>query len=237
MQKSWNGLISSRKRPMCYCIKVRKYSSEWQIKHIVEIRKGNCAFFSLNLLIDWQVCMSNINTPDMHGNGPLPSLVNRIHWSTGEWVTSFGRWCFLGLWMHTWNKVMPPLSTQTPLAGFYMVTSLCCTWHFPLTWEYSRYPDSGRAKGEVAREAMDAPFLEVLKARVGMGPWAAISSEWQPCPRQGTGTRWSLRSLLIQAILWFSNSMKQLHCQKHCQVYVHKTFSIMYQNEIAFRLK
>lgn len=151
MQKSWNGLISSRKRPMCYCIKVRKYSSEWQIKHIVEISKGNCAFFSLNLLLDWQVCMSNINTPDMHGNGPLPSLVNRIHWSTGEWVTSFGRWCFLGLWMHTWNKVMPPLSTQTPLAGFYMVTSLCCTWHFPLTWEYSRYPDSGRAKGEVAQ--------------------------------------------------------------------------------------
>ena len=36
-----------------------------------------------------------------------------------------------------------------------------------------------------------------------MGPWAASSAEWQPFPQQGHGTKWSLRFLPSQAILWF----------------------------------
>ena len=40
-----------------------------------------------------------------------------------------------------------------------------------------------------------------------------------PCPWQGVGTRWSLRSLLTQTILWFDDSMiltSLPHIEKHC---------------------
>ena len=40
-----------------------------------------------------------------------------------------------------------------------------------------------------------------------MGLWASWSSGRCPCPWQGVGTRWSLRSLLTQTILWVYDSM------------------------------
>jgi len=36
-----------------------------------------------------------------------------------------------------------------------------------------------------------------------MGPWAAWTGGWPPCPWQQVGTGWALRSLPTQAILWF----------------------------------
>ena len=52
----------------------------------------------------------------------------------------------------------------------------------------------------------------------GLRPWAAWSGGWQPCPQLRVGTRWSLRSLPTQAILWFGlyhrrPSRPQLHLQ------------------------
>jgi len=48
------------------------------------------------------------------------------------------------------------------------------------------------------REAMDSMSPEVFKARLD----AVLGSPgWKPCPQQGVGTRWSLRSLPTQAIL------------------------------------
>ena len=54
--------------------------------------------------------------------------------------------------------------------------------------------------------ALDAPPWK--HSRPGwMGPWAAWFSGWQPCPLQGVGTRWSLRSFPTKAILRFYDSM------------------------------
>ena len=50
------------------------------------------------------------------------------------------------------------------------------------------------------------------RSRLGwMGPWAAQSRGWQTCLQQGVETEWSLRSLLIQAILCFYDSMILFH--------------------------
>lgn len=47
------------------------------------------------------------------------------------------------------------------------------------------------------------------------GPWAAWSStwpsSWQPCPPQGIGTRWSMRSLPTPTVLWFHDYFPQWH--------------------------
>jgi len=56
------------------------------------------------------------------------------------------------------------------------------------------------------REVVDAPSLEVFKARLD-GTLANLPSGWHPCLRQGrVEGRWSLSSLPILAILWFCDS-------------------------------
>lgn len=52
---------------------------------------------------------------------------------------------------------------------------------------------------------VDAPFLKLCKAKMhgALGWLDAWSGGQQPCSRQGFGTRWSLKSLPVQAILWF----------------------------------
>ena len=52
------------------------------------------------------------------------------------------------------------------------------------------------------RDTVNAPSRPVW-----MVFWAAWSGGGQPCLWQGVGTRWSLRSLPTQAILWFYNSL------------------------------
>ena len=65
-----------------------------------------------------------------------------------------------------------------------------CTWRVVRHWH--RLP----------REAVGAPSLEVLKARLdgalGRLVWWEVS-----CPWQGVGTGWALRALPTQTILWF----------------------------------
>ena len=56
------------------------------------------------------------------------------------------------------------------------------------------------------REAVDAPSLGGTQGQVG--PWTDQSGGWQPRPWQKVRTRWSLRSLSSEAILWFYDSMK-----------------------------
>jgi len=63
------------------------------------------------------------------------------------------------------------------------------------------YSGGGEALAQLPREAVGAPSLEVLKARLD-GPWAASSGGWQPCPWQGFGAGWVLRYLTAQTILY-----------------------------------
>ena len=58
------------------------------------------------------------------------------------------------------------------------------------------------------REAVDAPSLEVFKTRLGAALGNLIESV-ASLPSPGGGrTRWSLRSLPTQAILWFYDLQK-----------------------------
>jgi len=57
--------------------------------------------------------------------------------------------------------------------------------------------EGGEALAQLPREAVGAPSLQVLKARLD-GALGSLSWWWQPCPRQGVGTGWALRSLPTQ---------------------------------------
>jgi len=48
------------------------------------------------------------------------------------------------------------------------------------------YPEGGKALAQLLREAVGAPYLVALKARLD-GPWAAWAGGGQPCPWQGLG--------------------------------------------------
>ena len=52
------------------------------------------------------------------------------------------------------------------------------------------------------REAVGAPSAWVFKARLD-GALGSPGGGWQPCPWQGVGTGWALRSLPTPTILWF----------------------------------
>ena len=58
------------------------------------------------------------------------------------------------------------------------------------------------------REVVDAPSLEVFKARLD-GALSTWSLEGVPAHGRKVGTRWYLRTLPTQPILWFYDSMTQ----------------------------
>ena len=60
-----------------------------------------------------------------------------------------------------------------------------------------------------------AASLEALKVRLD-GVWAAWAGGWH-CPWQEDGTRWALRFLSTQTVLWFYHSLIPYECSQHFQ--------------------
>lgn len=151
MQKSWNGLISGRKKPTYYCSKVRKYSSELQIMQIVEISLGNCAFYPLNVFTSWLASLSE----NVLYHGPswlalvwfLTFFGQRhplVYWRMSHLLFGlmvFKAGCIYEIEDHgsllklNWLAfIWLPFS---PVLDIFLLLS---------TWEYSWYPVSGRVK-------------------------------------------------------------------------------------------
>jgi len=62
--------------------------------------------------------------------------------------------------------------------------------------------ESGEVLEQLPREAVEAPSLEVFKARLDGAAWAgAKCGGWQPGLQQGVGASCSLRCLPSQAVL------------------------------------
>ena len=123
--------------------------------------------------------------------GILDSLFHNSRCTTS---TFCARVCWLQLPWSRWTWHRENKMIQSLALSMVWQEHICCScWH--------RLP----------REAVGAPSLEVLKARLDE-VWAAQSEGWQPCPWQGVGTGWALRSLPTQPILWFDVLLSHQPC-------------------------
>ena len=67
-----------------------------------------------------------------------------------------------------------------------------------------------------------------------MGPWATWANGWQSYQWQGIGSRWSVRSLLLQAIVWFYDLSSKNVCEDVPRL--QSSISILYYTELYWTL-